>query len=130
MQRIAAAGLLLCLVLHSAFAQDKPTSLSDAQASVEANLRTSEGKAYDEKLAAEFPQKQVGTIRQCKQAAGDDLRSFWFLMKLDKDGAVKEVLLSPTTKLGTCARETLLQSGFSTPPRPSYWVSVYLQLAR
>jgi hypothetical protein len=50
------------------------------------------------------------------------------LMKLDRDGAVKELLLHPTTKLGTCARETLLKSTFSPPPRPMYWVSVYMKL--
>jgi hypothetical protein len=86
------------------FADDKPTSLSDARAAVEANLRTPEGKAYDERLSKEFMDKHLPTMRQCKQNAGNDLESFWMLMKLDKDGAVKEVLLYPTTKLGTCAR--------------------------
>ena len=69
-------------------------------------------------------------MKQCKPSAGDDLQSFWILMKLDKDGAVKEVLLSPTTKLGTCAREALLKSSFSPPPKPLYWVSVYMKLTR
>jgi hypothetical protein len=64
-----------------------------------------EGKAYDEQPGTEFVQKHLAPLRQCKQNAGDDLRSFWILLKLDKDGTVKEVLLYPATKLGTCARE-------------------------
>jgi hypothetical protein len=84
-------------------AEDKPTSLPDARAPVEANLRTPEGKAYDEQLGTEFVRKHLGAIRQCKQTAGDDLRSFWILLKLDKEGTVKEVLPYPVTKVATCA---------------------------
>jgi hypothetical protein len=110
-------------------ADDKPTSLLDAQAAIESNLRTSEGKAYDERLGREFMEKHLATMRQCKQSAGNDLESFWILLKLDKDGAVKEVLLHPTTKIGTCAREKLLNSAFSPPPRAAYWVGIYMKLS-
>jgi len=120
--------LLFTFVFGSA--QDKPTSLSDARAAVEGNLRTPEGKAFDEQLGTEFVQKHLGAVRQCKQTAGGDLRSFWILMKLDKDGATKEVLLYPETKLGTCAREALLKDRFQPPPHAVYWVSVYMKLAQ
>ncbi len=110
-------------------ADDKPTSLSDARAAVEANLRTPEGKAYDQQLGKEFPQKYLDAMKQCKQSAGNDLADFWMLIKLDKNGAVKEVLLSPATKIAVCAREALLKGSFSPPPRPAYWVSIYMKLA-
>ena len=45
-------------------------------------------------------QSHLGAIRQCKQSAGDDLRNLWILLKLEKDGTVKEVLLYPATKVG------------------------------
>jgi hypothetical protein len=122
-------ALLWCLVAISrAIADDKPTNLSDAQAAVEANLRTPQGKAYDEQLGTEFPPKYMGTVHQCKQTSGDSA-SFWILMKLDQDGSVKEVLLYPSTKLGVCAREALLKGKFSPPPRAAYWVSIYLKMA-
>ncbi len=125
----AAVYLLLSLLATPVFAAgDKSTSLSDARAAVEANLCTAEGKAFDEQLGTEFVQKHLGALRECKQTAGDDLRSFWILLKLDKDGSVQEVLLSPETKLGACARAALLKDKFSFPPRPAYWVSVYLKL--
>jgi len=120
-------GVILCLT-GRIVADDKPTSLSDARAAVESNLRMPEGKAYDERLGKEFMERHLATMRQCKQSAGNDLESFWILLKLDKDGAVKEVLLHPTTKFGTCARETLLKSTFSPPPSAAYWVSVYMKL--
>jgi hypothetical protein len=124
---LVALGLLL-IGAATLTGEDKPTSLTDARAAVEANLKTPEGKAYDEKLGKEFMEKHLATMKQCKASAGNDLESFWILMKLDNDGTVKEVLRHPTTKMGTCARETLLKSAFLPPPKSAYWVSVYMKL--
>ena len=120
--------ILLLAAGAQILAQDKPTNLADARAAVESNLKTPAGKAFDQQFGNEFIQKQLPIMKRCKASAGKDLDSFWILLKLDKDGAVKEVLLHPTTKLGTCARETLLKSSFSPPPKPSYWVSVFMKL--
>ena len=121
-------GVILGVIGSALLADEKGRNLAEARAAVEANLKTPEGKAYDERLGKEFLEKQLSKMKQCKQTAGDDLESFWILMKLDTDGAVKEILLHPTTKMGTCARETLLKSTFSPPPRPAYWVSIYMKL--
>lgn len=51
----------------------------------------------------------MSTMRQCKQTAGNDHESFWMLLKLGQEGAVKKVLLSPETAIGTCARKVLLK---------------------
>jgi hypothetical protein len=40
-------------------AEDKPTSLTEARATVETNLRTPEGKAYDQQLETEFVQNHL-----------------------------------------------------------------------
>jgi hypothetical protein len=109
--------------------QEKPTGLADARDAVEANLRTTEGKAYDEQLGKEFQQKHISTLRDCKKSTGE-LSNFWILLRLEKSGAVKEVLLSPTTKFGSCTREALLKASFVPPPKPDYWVSIYLQLKK
>jgi len=128
-KKLALVVLLLSSVFSPAFADDKPTSLSDARAAIDANLRTLEGKAFDEQIGKEFVEKHMGPLRQCKQSAGSDLSSFWILLKLDKDGAVKEVLLYPSTKLGNCAREALLKDKLSPPPRAGYWVGVYMKIS-
>lgn len=84
--------------------------------------------AHDQQFEAEFGQKHVGALRECKQSAGSDLRSFWMLFNLDKDGTVREMLL-PGTKLGLCALESLAKDRFVTvPPRTGYWVTVYMKL--
>ena len=110
-------------------AQNKPTSFADARAAVGANLKTPAGKAYDQQFGREFMEKQLPAMKRCKQSAGKNLESFWILLKVDKDGAVKEVLLHPTNSMGACARDTLLKSAFSPPPKPSYWVSVFMKLS-
>ncbi len=132
MERCWTATLLILLLFPPLNGQDndKPTSLSAAQSAVEANLKTPEGKAFDERLGTEFVQKHLAPFRQCKQTAGGDLASFWILIRLDGDGSVKEVLLYPVAKLGTCAREPLLKDKFIPPPKPDYWVSVYLKLGK
>jgi hypothetical protein len=128
MRTLIAITLGLALNSYSVASDDKPTSLTDARAAVEANMRTAEGKAFDELMGAEFP-KHADAIRQCKSAAAEDLKNFWILMRLQKDGTVKELLLYPTTKLGTCSGGTLRKQKFLVPPRPDYWVSIYMQLA-
>lgn len=110
-------------------AAEKPTLLSAAQLAIDANMKTPEGKDFDQRMGNDFIQKHREPLRSCKQAAGSDLTSFWILLKLNKDGTVEELLLYPTTKLGTCAREGLLKEKFLTPPRPDYWVGVFLKIS-
>lgn len=130
MSKTACVFLLLFCWMLPCHAEVKATTLRDAQAAVDANLQTPEGKAYDAQLSKEFPDKYLSTMRECKQSTAGDLTNFWILMKLAQDGAVNEVLLYPSTKLGECARETLLKGKFSAPPKPAYWVSVYMKLSR
>jgi len=123
------AGTLFVVAAGTVGAQDKPTCIRDARAAVEANMSTAAGKTYDEQFGTEFGQKHLGPLKQCKQRDGSDLTSFWMLFKLDKDGSVREMLLYPETKLGLCARESLVKDRFATvPPRADYWVSVYMKL--
>jgi hypothetical protein len=128
------ASLALCLFIcllaaSAAVSDDKPTGLSDAQSAIDANLRTSEGKAFDEKIGEDFVAKHLDAVRQCKSSADGDMRNFWILLKLDKNGAAKEVLFHPSTKLGTCSRTALLKETFLAPPRDSYWVGIYMNLS-
>jgi hypothetical protein len=125
--------LLLAVTLacaQFAIAGDQPTSLNEARAAVEANIKSSEGKAFDEKLGTEFVARHLDPLRRCKQEAAGDFRSFWILLKLEKDGAVREVLFYPETKLAACARGPILNNRFLSPPRPEYWVSVYLKMSK
>jgi hypothetical protein len=125
--------ILILLLIFSAtqlVAADKATSLSDARDAVEANMRTGDGKKFDEQFGADFVQKHLGPFRDCKATAGGDVKDFWLLMRLDKQGTAREVLSYPTTKLASCASGKLLDDKFLPPPRPDYWVSVFMKFSR
>ena len=107
-------------------AEEKATSLSDAHAAVEANMKTQQGKAYDEKFGNEVMQRYLAGMRQCLKNGGGDAKSFWMLFKLKQDGSVGEILLAPATPAGSCDRDLLLKSKFSPPPRDDYWQGMYL----
>ncbi|MBZ5630748.1 MAG: hypothetical protein LAO06_17975 [Acidobacteriia bacterium] len=117
-----AAGALF-LIAH---ADEKPTSVAAAAAAVEANMKTREGKAYDEQFSKELSDKYLAVMKDCKAKAGTDLRNFDMLVRVEKDGTVKEVLLFPPTKISQCLREPLLKATFSAPPKPAYWVDIHM----
>jgi hypothetical protein len=119
----------LCAV-SMARAGEKATSLSEARAAIQANLRTSEGKGFDDRMGKDFAEKHLAALRQCKASAGGDLTSFWILLKLTRDGTAAELLLYPATKMGTCSREALLKERFLAPPQEGYWVGIYMNLSR
>jgi hypothetical protein len=123
---LAAFAMLAAL----GFGADKK-QLSAALAAVEANLKTSAGKQYDEALGKEFPAKYLSSLKQCKQSSPDgaaaDLDMF---LKLDGEGKVQEVLVYPETPFSVCCRTALQTAKFSSPPHGDYWVNVHLQAKR
>lgn len=122
---------MMLLILTAVFpaVAAPPTSLSDARDAVESNMKTSEGKRFDAQFGADFIQKHLGPFRECKSSAGGDLKDFWMLLKLDKDGIAREALLYPTTKLGSCASGKLVNDKFLPPPKPDYWVSIFMKFS-
>ena len=131
MKVILAVATLLSFGFVALAAPDQKTStLSAARAAVEANLSTPEGKAYDKQLGQDLMQHYADDMRRCKQTAGGKVESFWILLRLEKDGSVKELLLSPQTKIGECDRKILAKAKFSPPPKRDYWAGIYLKMAR
>src|SRR4051794_17185642 len=105
------------------FAADKK-ELSEAVASVEANLKTPEGKKYDEHMTADF-QKYTPQVRQCKQESGTPA-SFDMLLRLEGDGKIADVLVHPETPMAKCSRTALMGGKFTPPPHANYWVNIHL----
>lgn len=129
MRILAILGVLLATLLGTLTAAEKPTSLGDVQAAIDANLKTQEGKNFDQRQGNDFVEKHMGPLRACKQPAGGDWTSFWILMKLGKDGSPEEVLFHPTTKLAACAHDGLMKEKYLAPPRPDYWVGIYFKIS-
>ncbi len=125
---LAGLAALICLAPNS-FSADKK-QLQSALAAVEANLKTSAGKHYEELLGKEFPDKYLPSLKPCKQSvpAGTRIDTPDMFMKLNGNGQVVEVLVYPETQFSNGARNALLTGKFSSPPHDEYWVNVHMEM--
>jgi hypothetical protein len=121
--------LALWLFLASLSLAGDKKQLTAAVAAVDANLKTSAGKQYDESLGKEFPGKYLPSLKQCKQSlsAGSSIDPFDMFLKLNADGRVQEVLVYPVTQFAVCTRTALLAGEFSKPPHGDYWINIHMQ---
>ena len=123
-------GLIIATcALSLLYAADKQ-QLKAALDAVDANLKTSAGKQYDELSGKDFMEKYLPNMRQCKQSlpAGSSLDPFDVFVKLKADGQVVDALAYPETPLAICTRASLLNKKFSNPPHDEYWINIHLQL--
>lgn len=122
--------LAVMLSLESICVAADKKELTAAVAAVEANLKTSAGKQYDDRLGKEFPDKYGSSVKQCKQAlpAGANLEPFDMFVKLNAEGQVQVVLAYPETQFASCTRAALLAGKFSKPPHDDYWINIHLEL--
>ena len=97
---LAVLWALASLVANCLSADKK--QLEAALAAVEANLKTSAGKRYDEQLGKEFMDRYLPGLKQCKQG------------------------LPAATKIDSF--EMFMKGKFSTPPHDDYWVNVHMQM--
>jgi hypothetical protein len=125
---IAVVLAILLTLTSTSFAADKK-QLAAALAAVDANLKTSAGKQYDELMGKEFPEKSRPSFKQCKQALppGTSIDTFDIFLRLNTEGKVQEVLVYPETQFTGCFRNALLAGKFSNPPHDDYWINVHMQ---
>ena len=122
--------LAVLLLLGSICMAADKKQLTAAVAAVDANLKTSAGKQYDDRLGKEFPDKYWSNVRQCKQSlpSGANLEPFDMFLKLNAEGKVQDVLVYPETPFANCTRAALLTGKFSNPPHDDYWINIHLEL--
>jgi len=122
---------VLLSVALTCFAADKK-QLEAALAAVDANLKTSAGKQYDELIGKEFPERYLSSVKQCKQSlpTGTSIEPFDMFLKLNAEGKVQSVLVYPETQFANCIRSALLTGKFSSPPHDDYWINIHMQLKR
>ena len=121
---IALVAVLFLSVLS--LAADRK-QLSAASAAVEANLKTPEGKKYeDQHVGADF-QKFAPAVRQCKPAGSGVPTDFDIFLRLNADGKIAEVLVYPETAMAKCSAAAMLNGQFTAPPHGDYWVNIDLK---
>ena len=124
LSRCGAALLLVAIMPGLLLGIDKK-QLEAANAAVEANLKTPEGKKYEQQLGSELPAKYVPALRQCKQSVGSS-SGFDMFLKLSGDGKVMQALVYPENAFTTCARTAAGTLQLSAPPHGDYWINVHM----
>jgi hypothetical protein len=119
------ASLLLFVALSNSLLAVDKQALTAANAAVEANLKTPEGKKYEQQLGTELPTKYVPALRQCKQSVGNS-SGFDMFLKLNADGKVQQALIYPENAFTTCARNGASNLQLSAPPHGDYWINVHM----
>ena len=125
-----ATVLVVLLAIGSICRAADKKQLTAAASAVDANLKTSAGKQYDDRLGKEFPERYGSSVKQCKQSLPGDtnLEPFDMFLKLNAEGKVHVVLVYPETQFANCTRAALMAGKFSNPPHDDYWINIHLEL--
>jgi len=108
---------------------EKLTDFADAMKAANDNLKTTEGKLYDDAVGRRAGKWLVQEISHCIAGLDSaDLRPFTVVIRVGISGKAEEVLCEPMTKVASC-----LESGFSAafypkPPGGSWWVKIDLTI--
>jgi hypothetical protein len=106
---------------------------------LDANLKTPEGRRYNEQTAGDFDTRLSAPVNQCV-AVSDAISKIDIFLQLDKDGIVQQVRSIPSTGTGqqlpaksadalsACLGAKLKIAAFMPPPSPSYWVKRSLDI--
>ncbi len=127
------AGLFLALAFAAAggtASDPKPTRFDDALEQVRASVRTPKGRRYDSQVGRQFAQDYQAAMIRCTTSVEDqDLVPFQLLFQVARDGSVKQILVSPETKVAVCLEKQVAAGKFPKPPKRLYWVHVSMNLA-
>jgi len=88
------------------------------------SAKSPEGKAFSTAVAEKVNQKYRQQILDCMKTSSAVVARIALLIKLGKDGAVQQILLSPYDAPEACFRAPLEKAAFTPPPKPDFWVAV------
>jgi len=103
----------------------KKDRFSEALARAQADLLTSEGRAYDVALSGYFARQNGPVLGACfRSNPNADKTSFEIAFRLAKDGTVREALVWPETAIGACVRDDLRTKTLPPPPKDGHWADL------
>ena len=105
------------------------TSPTIARETAESNARTPAGRRYQSALASSLDAWLARAIQRCgKGVEKEEAVSFDVLVQIGDNGKAEDVLLSPETSVGRCAREAFQDAKYPFPPQAHWWVRVPIEL--
>jgi hypothetical protein len=123
------ATILMVAALAAPLAAQEKTSPTIARETAESNAKTPAGRRYQSALASSLDAWLARAIQRCgKGVSKEDAVGFDVLVEIGDNGKAEDVLLSPETSIGRCAREDFQDAKYPFPPQPHWWVRVPIEL--
>ena len=112
----------------SAAAEEK-TNPTIARENAESNAKTPAGRRYESALESSLDSWLRKALERCiKGLSKEDAVSFDFLVRVGENGRAEEVLFSPETSVGRCARADFESAKYPSPPQAHWWVRIPVEL--
>jgi hypothetical protein len=123
-------GILLGAILLAArvAAAEEKTSPTIAREAAESNAKTPAGRRYQSALESSLTWLARAIERCGKGVAKEEAVSFDVLVEIGDNGKAEDVLLSPETSVGRCARDDFQDATYPYPPRTHWWVKIPVEL--
>ena len=128
------AGGLAMLTLWSlagAIRADEPrrATPSLAREAAEENSKTPAGRRYQTALDSSLDKWLRTTIERCvKGITKEQALSFNAYVEVGAKGEAEDVLFEPETDVSRCAQPDFRDAKYPSPPEPSWWVRIEIQL--
>jgi hypothetical protein len=128
-KRPARLALLSLLLAAPLAASAEGTSPTVARETAESNAKTPAGRRYQSALESSMDSWLRKALEKCiKGVTKEDAVSFDVLVEIGDNGRPEEVLFSPETSVGRCAKEDFQDAKYPTPPQAHWWVRIPVEL--
>jgi len=125
------AGVLLAGVLAAGAPAEEPrhTSPSLAREAAEANAKTPAGRRYESALESSLDSWLRKSLERCvKGITREQAVPFDAFVRVGASGEAEEVTFDPETDVARCAEPDFRDAKYPSPPQPSWWIKVAVQL--
>ena len=100
-----------------------------AREAAEENAKTPAGRRYDSALDSSLDRWLRQSLERCvKGVAKEQALFFNAYIQVGEKGDAEEVLFDPETEVSRCAAPDFRNAKYPSPPQPSWWVKVEVQL--
>ena len=131
MKPLAGLFLLVLLPARAGASADEPrrATPSMAREAAEENSKTPAGRRYQSALDSSLDKWLRATIERCvKGVPKEQALSFDAYVEVGGKGEAEDVLFEPETDVTRCAEPDFRGAKYPSPPEPSWWVRIEIQL--
>ena len=125
----AAAALALSILTGVVAVAEEKTNPTIARETAESNAKTPAGRRYQSALESSMDSWLRKALEKCiKGVSKEDAVSFDVLVRISGTGEAEEVAFEPDTSVGRCAERDFRDAKYPSPPQPSWWVKIPVEL--